>query len=272
VGLTSHRSGGRRGSGEEPGHLWVSPLTGGIYDAGMPIHIRAETGDYAPAVLCPGDPVRANYIAETFFDQGFRQVNAERGMLGFTGTFEGRPISVQATGMGCPSAGIVFEELIMLGATRLIRVGTCGGLQPAMAMGDTVVGISASADDQTSIRYANMPGYASCCTFELAETAAKLSRESGAGTVHLGPIVSSGIFYDPDPTTFDRWRRLGHLGVEMEASMMYTIAAVKGIETLAIMTVSDILAPDADPVRISDEDLKAGVDQMMRIGCRVAVS
>lgn len=93
----------------------------------MPIHLRAEPGDYAPNVLCPGDPVRSTYIAETFFDPGFRCVNTERGMLGYTGTFEGRPISVQTTGMGCPSAGIVFEELVMLGAKRLVRVGTCGG-------------------------------------------------------------------------------------------------------------------------------------------------
>ena len=100
----------------------------------MPIHLRAEPGDYAPNVLCPGDPLRAQYIAETFFDTGFRQVNAERGMLGFSGTFEGSPISVQSTGMGCPSAGIVFEELIMLGATRLVRVGTCGGLRDGLAM------------------------------------------------------------------------------------------------------------------------------------------
>ena len=106
----------------------------------MPIHLRAEPGDYAPNVLCPGDPRRAKYIAESFFDPGFRLVNEERGMLGFTGTFEGAPISVQSTGMGCPSAGIVFEELIMLGATRLMRVGTCGALQDHMRMGDTVVG------------------------------------------------------------------------------------------------------------------------------------
>src|SRR6188472_2307487 len=110
----------------------------------MPIHLRAASGDYAPAVLCPGDPRRAAYIAETFFDPGHRLVNEERGMLGFTGTFQGRAISVQSTGMGCPSAGIVFEELVQLGATRLIRVGTCGGLQPGMSIGDTVIAIAAS--------------------------------------------------------------------------------------------------------------------------------
>lgn len=237
----------------------------------MPIHLRAEAGDYAPNVLCPGDPLRAEYIAETFFDEGFRQVNAERGMLGYTGTFEGKPISVQSTGMGCPSAGIVFEELIMLGATRLIRVGTCGGLVDGMAMGDTVVGLAASSDDQTPLRYAAMEGYAPSATFSLVETAARFARDS-AGAVHVGPIVTSGIFYDPDPTTFSRWKRLGHLGVEMEAAMMYTIAAVKGVEALAIMTVSDLLGETGDTVRISDEELRAGVDQMMRLSCAVAVS
>lgn len=237
----------------------------------MPIHLRAEPSDYAPNVLCPGDPVRAQYIAETFFDPGFRQVNHERGMLGFTGTFEGEPISVQSTGMGCPSAGIVFEELVQLGAKRLVRVGTCGGLQAEMNMGDTVIGTAASADDNTPIRYAQMSGFAPSATFTLAEVAARLSREQG-GAVHTGSIVTSGIFYDPDPDTFGRWKRLGHLGVEMEAAMMYTIAAVKGIEALAMMTVSDILGDDGSTVRISDDALKAGVDQMMQIGCRVAVS
>lgn len=237
----------------------------------MPIHLRAEPGDYAPNVLCPGDPVRAQYIAENFFDSGFRQVNSERGMLGFTGTFEGRPISVQATGMGCPSAGIVFEELIMLGVTRLVRVGTCGGLGEGMAMGDTVIAVAASSDDTTPLRYAAMEGFAPSATFSLAETAARLSR-AGDTPVHVGPIVTSGIFYDPDPGTFARWKRLGHLGVEMEASMMYTIAAVKGIEALAIMTVSDLLGESGDTERISDAELKAGVDQMMQLSCAVATS
>ena len=238
----------------------------------MPIHLRAELGEYAPNVLCPGDPLRAKYIAETFFDVGVRQVNAERGMLGYTGTFEGKPISVQSTGMGCPSAGIVFEELIMLGATRLVRVGTCGGLGDGMAMGDTVVALAASSDDQTPLRYAAMEGYAPSATFSLVETAARLARDRSAGAVHVGPVVTSGLFYDPDPTTFARWKRLGHIGVEMEAAMMYTIAAVKSIESLAIMTVSDLLGESGDTVRIGDAELKAGVDQMMHISCSVAVS
>jgi purine-nucleoside phosphorylase len=249
----------------------IGPHAGALYARAMPIHLRAEPGDYAPNVLCPGDPRRARYIAETFFDPGARLVNEERGMLGFTGTFEGQPISVQTTGMGCPSAGIVFEELAMLGVQRLVRVGTCGGLGTGMRMGDTVVAVSATPEDTTALRYAQMSTYAPTATFTLAETAARLAREAGA-TVHVGPIVTSAVFYDPDPTTFGRWKRLGHLGVEMEAAMMYTIAAVKGIEALAIMTVSDLLGESGETVRISDDDLKRGVDDMMRLACRVAVS
>ena len=237
----------------------------------MPIHLRAEAGDYAPSVLCPGDPRRAQYIAETFFDPGYRTVNEERGMLGFTGTFEGKPISVQTTGMGCPSAGIVFEELVMLGATRLLRVGTCGALKDGARMADTVIALSATADDQSPLRYAQMASDAPVCTIELAELAARLSREQGT-TIHVGPVVTSGVFYDPDKSTFATWKRVGHVGVEMEAAMMYTIAAVHGIHSLAIMTVSDLLFESGDSQRISDEELKQGVDKMMKIACQVAVS
>lgn len=236
----------------------------------MPIHLRAAQGDYAPSVLCPGDPRRANYIAETFFDPGARLVNEERGMFGYTGTFDGEPISVQSTGMGCPSAGIVYEELVMLGARRLIRVGTCGAIAEGLRMGDTVIGISASADDTTALRYADMPGYAPAATYALIEAAVRLGHERG-GAVHVGPIVSSGIFYDPDTTNVRRWKRLGHLGIEMEAAMLYTVAAVHGVEALAMMTVSDLVG-EGTSERISDEELKRGVDDMMRVACRVAVT
>lgn len=236
----------------------------------MPIHLRAEPDDYAPNVLCPGDPRRARYIAETFFDDA-RLVNDERGMLGYTGTFEGQPISVQSTGMGCPSAGIVFEELVQLEVQRLVRVGTCGGLKDGMTMGDTVLAITATAEDQTPLRYAQMPSYAPSATFGLAIEADRQSREQGK-TVHAGPVVTSGVFYDPDPGAFARWKRAGHIGVEMEAAMMYTVAAVNGLEALAMMTVSDILFESGETTRIGDDELKRGVDQMMEIACRVAVT
>lgn len=235
----------------------------------VPIHLRAEPGDYAPNVLCPGDPRRATYIAETFFDQGARLVNEERGMLAYTGTFEGQAISVQSTGMGCPSAGIVYEELVQLGATRLVRVGTCGAIADGLAMADTVIAISASPVDTTALQYAGMT-HAPTATFALAAAAASLSAESGART-HVGPIITSPLFYDPDDGNVARWKRLGHLGIEMEAAMLYTVAAVHGIESLAMMTVSDLVST-SESVRISDEELKQGVDAMMRLACRVAVS
>ena len=238
----------------------------------MPIHLRVDDGAYAPAVLCPGDPRRATYIAETFFDPGATLVNEERGMLGYTGTFEGRPISVQSTGMGSPTIGIVAEELVMLGVRRMIRVGTCGAIGAGMAMADTVIAMSATADDETARRYAGVPGWAPTATFGLVETAARLSREGGA-TVHVGPIVTSGIFYEPDETLVPRWQRLGILAIEMEASMLYTVAAVHGVEALAMMTVSDLVGAGEDQrERISDEDLTRGVDAMMRVACQVAVA
>ena len=118
----------------------------------MPIHIRANPGDYAEACLLPGDPLRAKYIAETFFDDVVQR-NGERGMLGYSGTFNGKPVSVQSSGMGCPSAAIAIEELVQLGVKKIMRVGTCGGLQPDMTMGDLVIALAATAADSTASHY-----------------------------------------------------------------------------------------------------------------------
>jgi 5'-methylthioadenosine phosphorylase/purine-nucleoside phosphorylase len=236
----------------------------------MPIHLRAEPGDYAPAVLCPGDPRRATYIAETFLDPGARCVNEERGMLGYTGTFEGRPLSVQTTGMGCPSAAIVAEELIQLGATRLVRVGTCGGVQPTIHMADLVIAVAATPEDRTAFTYTDGEPHAPTASWTLVERAVALAREQGA-RLHVGPIVTIAVFYDPDPSRFRRWRERGHLGVEMEAAVLYTIAAIHQVEALAILTVSDVIEGE-DSTRISDEELKQGVDAMMTLACRVATS
>src|SRR5438552_10633022 len=115
----------------------------------MPIHIRADEGDYAEACLLPGDPLRAKYIAEMYLEDVVQR-NSERCLLGYTGTWEGKPVSVQGTGMGCPGATIVFEELVQLGVKRLLRVGTCGGLQPHHALGDLIVALSAVPADATA--------------------------------------------------------------------------------------------------------------------------
>src|SRR3989304_3614507 len=118
----------------------------------MPRHVRANPGDYAEACLLPGDPLRAQHIAETFMEDVVQR-NSERGMLGYTGTFDGTPVSVQASGMGCPSAAIVIEELTQLGVKKIMRVGTCGGLQPDLKIGDLIVAMSAAPADSTALHY-----------------------------------------------------------------------------------------------------------------------
>jgi 5'-methylthioadenosine phosphorylase/purine-nucleoside phosphorylase len=237
----------------------------------MPVHLRAEPSDYAPAVLVPGDPKRAAYIAETCFDPGARCVNDERGMLGYTGTYHGVPLSVQSVGMGGPSAAIYYTELAQLGVRRLVRVGTAGGLKAGLKMGDTIVALSATADDQTILRLTDGEEHAPTATFELVETAVALARRSGA-TVHVGPVVTSALFYDPRPGIMRRWKERGHLGVEMEIATLYTLAAIHGIEAVGLVTVSDMIADDGASERITDAELRAGVDAMMQVACAVAIS
>ena len=238
----------------------------------MPIHLRAEPSDYAPAVLVPGDPKRAAYIAEHHFDPGARLVNEERGMLGFTGTYRGRPISVQSVGMGGASAAIYYTELAQfLGARRIIRVGTAGGLKPGLRMGDTVVAMSATADDPMVGILTDGEAHAPTADWRLVELSARLARDKGA-TVHVGPIVTSAIFYDRREGIMQRWRDRGHVAVEMEAAVLYTLAAIHGFEALALMTVSDLIASETETERISDEELRAGVDRMMTGACEVAVA
>jgi DeoD family purine-nucleoside phosphorylase len=236
----------------------------------MPIHIRADASDYAPAVLVPGDPRRAKYIAETFFDPGFRLVNEERGELGFTGTYQGTPISVQSVGMGCASAGIYYNELIQLGATRIIRVGTAGGLAPGLQLADTVIAISATADDPVVGQLTQGEAHSPTASWSLVEQAVHRGRELG-GRVHVGPIVSAGLFYDPRTGIMQRWADRGHLAVEMEAAMLYTLGALHKIETLCVCTISDLITDEQNAVRISDDDMKVGVDRMMQIAIDVAV-
>jgi len=144
----------------------------------MPIHIRAEPGEYAEACLLPGDPLRAQYIAETYFDNPVQR-NHERGMLGYTGEWQGKPVSVQSTGMGCPSAAIVIEELIQLGVKKLIRVGTCGGLQPDMGLGELIVAMSAVPADATARHFIGSDQHVPTADFGLLHEAVHQAKELG---------------------------------------------------------------------------------------------
>src|SRR5436305_6341345 len=228
----------------------------------MPIHVRAEPGDYAEAVLLPGDPLRAKYIADTYLDDVV-QTNAERGMLGFRGTWEGKPISVQATGMGCPSAAIVIEELVMLGCKKLLRVGTCGGLQPHHALGDMIVAISAVPQDGTTNTYVKEP-HAPTADWGLVHGAVHAAKEIGQ-PIHVGPVVSSDVFYNPDTEQYQRWSDRGILAVEMEAAILFTLGGVRKVHAGCLLIVSDT-AVQGEFTRITDDEMRAAVDRMTRVG------
>jgi DeoD family purine-nucleoside phosphorylase len=241
----------------------------------MPIHLRAEPGEYADAVLLPGDPLRAKYIAETYLDAA-KEVNSERGLLGYTGTYEGKPVSVQGTGMGCPGATIVFEELIQLGCTKLMRVGTCGGLQSQHALGDLIVALTAVPADQTAMHLVNNEPHCPTASWELIHGAVHAAKELGQ-PMHVGPIVSSDVFYNPNEGQYERWSQRGVLAVEMEASALFTVAAlggigkVQGVHAGCLLTVSDIVVEGVF-TRISDEELRAAVDRMTRVALATVTS
>ena len=227
----------------------------------MPIHVRAEPGDYAEVCLLPGDPLRAEYIAETFLEDTVQR-NAQRGMLGFTGTYRGQPVSVQSTGMGCPSAAIVIEELVMLGVRRMVRVGTCGGLQSDLKLGDLIVAISAVPADATARQLVAEP-HAPTADWDLVHAAVHAAKELGK-PVRVGPVVSSDLFYNPDPGQYGRWSARGILGVEMEAAVLFTLGALRGVKAGCLLTVSDTFV-EGEFVRISDDEMREAVDEMTQL-------
>jgi DeoD family purine-nucleoside phosphorylase len=212
--------------------------------------------------LVPGDPLRARYVAERFLE-GAEQKNSERGMLGFTGSYKGRPVSVQATGMGCPSAAIVMEELVQLGVKRLLRIGTCGGLQADLELGDLIIAVSAVPADGTARAYTSGEPHAPTADWELVHAAVHSAKELNR-RVRVGLVASSDTFYDPDPGRHRRWSERGVLGVEMEAAVLFTIGALRGVQAGCLLTVSDIIVGD-EFTRISDAELKAAVDQMTEL-------
>ena len=194
------------------------------------LHLHAEVGDYAPLVLLPGDPNRARTIA-TRFDGGIeggvtRLVNDNRGMLGYTGTYEGTPVSVQSTGMGTPSISIVGEELLRLGAKQLIRVGTCGGIAPGLKTGDLVIASSAAPTDGATRTYLHGEAYAPTADFALTHALYHAAEEAGIQprSARSHRSMSSTT---PIPTT-PRWRDRGVLAFEMEASAFRPLPAARG--------------------------------------------
>ena len=201
-------------------------------------HISAEKGDFAPSILLPGDPLRAKHIAEGFLDD-IRQVNEVRNMLGFTGSYDGVPVSVMGTGMGIPSASIYATELITeYGVERLIRVGSCGGIPTSVELRDVILAIGACTDAGVNrIRYGGYD-YAATADYWLLRAAADAAAARGIN-VKVGNVHSADLFYNPDEQAVDRMEVMGVLAVEMEAAGLYGVAAEKGGRALTICTVSD---------------------------------
>ncbi|MBI6549101.1 purine-nucleoside phosphorylase [Xenorhabdus lircayensis] len=201
-------------------------------------HINAEMGDFADVILMPGDPLRAQYIAETFLEDA-RQVNNVRGMLGFTGTYKGRRISVMGHGMGIPSCSIYAKELITeFGVKKIIRIGSCGAVSEDVKIRDIVIGMGACTDSKVNrIRFKDHD-FAAIADFELVRNAVDAAKAKNIDT-RVGNIFSVDLFYTPDVQMFDVMEKYGILGVEMEAAGIYGVAAEFGAKALAICTVSD---------------------------------
>lgn len=206
----------------------------------MTVHIGARPGDIADTVLMPGDPYRAKWAAETFLKDA-RLVNDVRGMLGFTGTWNGHPVTIQGSGMGMPSLSIYANELIRdYGVRTLIRIGSCGAMQENIGIRDIVLAMTASTLSTPSRGIFRDLNFAPCADYDLLSSAATAAGAKNIPT-HIGGIYSSDVFYDERPDLNEQMMRHGILAVEMEAAELYTLAARYGRRALAVLTVSDHL-------------------------------
>lgn len=201
-------------------------------------HINAEKGDFAETVLLPGDPLRAKYIAETFLSD-VKQVTDVRNMLGFTGTYHSKRVSVMGSGMGIPSCSIYATELVKdYGVKNLIRVGSCGAVSLDVKVRDVIIGMGASTDSKVNRMRFNDHDFAAIADYQLLENAVNAARNKGV-RARVGNIFSADLFYTPDPGMFDIMEKHKILGVEMEAAGLYGVAAEFGANALCILTVSD---------------------------------
>ena len=234
----------------------------------MSIHIGAKPGEIAETVLMPGDPYRAKWAAETFLKDAVC-INQVRGMLGFTGTWNGHRVTIQGSGMGMPSLSIYANELIRdYGAKSLIRIGSAGAMQHHVKVRDIVIAMTASTISTPSRGFFKELSFAPCADFGLLEKAVAAARAKGTPT-HVGGIYSADVFYDERPDLNEMMTRHGVLAVEMEAAELYTVAARHGIRALAVLTVSDhLLTHEALP----SEDRERSFGDMVEIALTAAFS
>mgnify|MGYP000504265796 FL=1 len=229
-------------------------------------HISAEKGDFAKTVLMPGDPLRAKFIADTFL-KDVRQVTGVRGMLGFTGTYEGRPISVMGSGMGMPSIGIYSHELYtQYGVENIIRVGSAGAMRADLELGSVVAGQGACTNSSFADQYELGVHYAPIADFDLLMAAVESARELGV-KMPVGNLYSSDTFYDAAGRN-DRMKKMGVMAVEMEAAALYCTAAFLGKRALAICSISDNLVLGTE---LTPQERQTTFTNMMKIGLEAAV-
>jgi purine-nucleoside phosphorylase len=237
------------------------------------IHLRAEAGDYAPLVLLPGDPNRARRISERFDDGSARQVNEHRGLLGYTGTYRGNPVSVQTSGMGTPSLSIVAEELLRLGAKRMIRVGTCGGIARGLKTGDLVIATAACPVDGATATYLHGEPYAPAADFPLTRALVDAAAAEGV-EAKTGLVASVDVFYNTDADYAQRWRDRGVLAFEMEASALFFLAARSGVQAACALTVSDVLSEEVttEETYLPLDELDRAIDRMIGVALEAGIA
>ena len=230
--------------------------------------MNAAPGDFAETVLMPGDPLRAQYISETYLDN-VRRVTDVRNMWGFTGEYKGQPVSVMSHGMGIPSVSIYCTELITeYGVKRVIRVGSCGTSHPDVELRDVIIAMGASTDSNCNRMRFGGYDYAALASFDLVQKAVAAAKAADV-RYHVGNIFSADLFYTPDPGMFETMAQYNIYGLEMEAAGIFPIAAENNAEALAICTVSDdLVTGDA----LSTDERATTFDEMILVGLETAVA
>jgi len=232
----------------------------------MSIHIGAKEGEIASAVLLPGDPLRAKYIAENFLTDAICY-NEVRCMYGYTGTYKGKRISVQGTGMGIPSISIYVNELIAnYKAKNLIRIGSCGSMQADIKIRDVILAMSASTDSHINKVLFHGMDYASTANFDLLKKAYDIALEKDI-SVKVGSVLTTDTFYHDDPNSWKHWANYGVLAVEMETAVLYTLAAKFKVNALSILTVSDSLVTREET---TSEERQKTFNQMVEVALELA--
>lgn len=224
-------------------------------------HNNANKGDIAETILLPGDPLRAKFIAENYLED-IKQFNTVRNMLGYTGTYKGKKVSVMGTGMGIPSIGIYSYELIhFYGVKNLIRVGSCGAYHENMDLYDVVIAMGACTDSNYAAQY-NLGGtYSAIASYELLAKAKEAADDKGIKT-HLGNVLTSDVFYSKEQGSWKKWANMGVLAAEMETYALYCNAADAGVNALTILTVSDSLVKTEET---TPEERQKSFTNMMEI-------